>query len=186
MFYARGVVMQVSIQRLGSAVARLTLAALTAVFALFGAQAHASTVMPGGSLGDLAMSGEATFGDLLFSGGSILSYEASWSFTLSKASSLDGLLDLISGSLLLSSIAVDAVVDTTPAAFDFGFIGAGAHTLTVKGAMPKGGFDGYVGKLYASPVPEAESLAFLLAGGVALAAVASRKYSATGTSSALR
>jgi len=178
--------MQALIQRAGSAAARLTVAALTAVVALFGAQAHAATVMPGGSLGDLATSGEATFGDLLFSGGAILSYEASWSFTLSKASSLDGLVDMISGSLLLSSIAVDSSVDTTPASFDFGLIGAGAHTLTVKGAMPKGGFDGYVGKLYAAPVPEPESIALVLAGVAALAAVAKRKYSATGTSSALR
>lgn len=177
--------MRASIQHVGRSVARLTLAALTAVLALFGAQVHAAAVMPGGSLGDLALAGEAVFGDILISGGSILSYEASWSFTLSKSSQIDGVLNTITGSLGLSSITLDTALDTTPADFDFGVLAAGAHTITLKGAMPKGGYDGYVGTVYATPVVEPESLA-LLGAGVLLAAVARRRYSATGTSSARR
>ena len=177
--------MQSSIQRVSGAAAKLSVAALMVILALFGAQAHAATNLPGTALGDLVVQDEVLLGDIAFGGSSGLSYEASWSFTLSQAATVKGYFDTIFGVLDLTSVKVDSAVDTTPADFDFGVLAMGAHTLTLKGTLPKFNYDGYVGAVYASPVAEPESLA-LLGAGVLLAAVARRKYSATGTSSALR
>lgn len=177
--------MQTSIRRVSGAAAKLSVAALSAVLALFGGQAQAATYQPGPSVLALASPGDLPLGDLVFSGSSALSYEASWSFSLSQASAVSGDFETILGALGLTSVSLGSMVDTTPEDFDFGVLGMGVYTLTLKGTLPKFSYDGYVGTVYASPVPEPESLA-LLGAGVLLAAVARRKYSATGTSSALR
>ena len=85
---------------------------------------------------------DALLGDVLFSGSSALSYEGSWSFTLSQASMVKGYFDVILGSLALTSVAVDGTVDTSPADFDFGVLSVGSHTLTLKGSLPKCSYDG--------------------------------------------
>jgi hypothetical protein len=175
--------MQVSIQRMGMAAARLTLAALVAVLALFGAQAHAKSMPLKRVPTDLVVKKEALVQGLIIGSESVLSDEASWS----RASSIRGYIDSLFGTLVGAPIGAGGITfRVTLADFDREVLAKDAHPLTFKGTWPVAPrHDGYVAASCVSSVAEPGSLA-LLCTSAALAAVARRKYSATGTSSALR
>jgi hypothetical protein len=103
-----------------------------------------------------------------------------FSFDLSGLSTVTGSVGSLFGTVSFSSALIDGnalTLSSTPTGYGFSLTGlaAGAHTLTIEGAFPKGGH-AYIGSLYATPaVPEPESLALALAGVGVLGTVVRRR-----------
>lgn len=172
-----------------------------AVALVLSAPAMAATCTGGGSLGTLGPPGAALFGESFSSAGSYLDC---YSFSLtSAADSFGGVLELdvllnklaidVTGVSLFtgaSSIGQSTGglvgADYTPSYFSFGSLAAGSYTLAVASTVNRdaGLWDasvGYVGLLatsratVASPAPEPETYAMMLAGLVGIGAMVRRR-----------
>ncbi|KGM40097.1 hypothetical protein JY96_08810 [Aquabacterium sp. NJ1] len=147
---------------------------------LAGAASAGVVAYPDDSLGTLSPT-PSLYGDLLATGkaaGGVFSDD--FFFDLSGKSDVIGSVGMFFGTVSFSSVLIDGnalALTSTPTGYGFNFSGlaAGAHTLTVEGAYPKGGH-AYVGSLYATPaVPEPESMALALAGLGVMGLVARRR-----------
>lgn len=172
-----------------------------AVVLMFGAPAMAATCTGGYRLGDLGPPGAAWFGEAFSRAGGYLDC---YSFSLtSAADSFGGALeidpwlnkldiDLTSISLYsgasLGGATTGALIgsDYTPNLFSFGSLAAGAYTLAVASTVSRdrglwNSDVGYIGVLatsratVASPAPEPETYAMMLAGLVGIGAMVRRR-----------
>lgn len=154
---------------------------LAAASALLAGAASAGVVAyPEDTLGTLSPT-PALYGNLLATGKAAGgAFSDDFFFDLSARSDVIGSVGMFFGTVSFSSVLIDGnalALTSTPTGYGFNFSGlaAGAHTLTVEGAYPKGGH-AYVGSLYATPaVPEPESMALALAGLGVMGLVARRR-----------
>ena len=176
----------------------MNLKSIAAAIALvLSAPAMAATCTGGGSLGTLGPPGTAFFGESFSSAGSYLDC---YSFSLSSAAdSFGGVLEL---DVLLNKLDIDVTAvslfsgtgasgglvgsDYTPGYFSFGSLAAGAYTLAVASTVGRdaGLWNapvGYLGMLstsratVASPAPEPETYAMMLAGLIGIGAMVRRR-----------
>ncbi len=172
-----------------------------AVALVLSAPAMAATCSGGGSLGTLGPPGAAFFGQAFSSAGSYLDC---YSFSLSSAAdSFGGVLEIdallnkldidVTGVSLFSGVSsigqsTGGLIssDYTAGYFSFGSLAAGAYTLAVASTVSRdaGLWNspvGYLGLLatsratVASPAPEPETYAMMLAGLVGIGAMVRRR-----------
>lgn len=148
----------------------LAFASMLAASAL---SAHSAATSPGGDMGTIGSQAEL-FGGLMSGGAFSDQYE----FSLAQTSYVSGSVAEFFGTVSFSAVSLDgSFTPLTPTTTGFGFsfanLAAGDYMLTVSGTSS--GLSSYVGTLSATPIPEPQSLAMLLAGLGAMGAVAIRR-----------
>jgi hypothetical protein len=172
------------------------LGALTAL--VLAAPVMAATCSSTKSLGNMGPPDKESFGRSFNSGGnyldcytfSLTAAASSFGGTLEKDYSSKLSIDVLSVSLFSNGVSGGStgafiMSDTDPAKFDFGSLAAGTYTLAVSSKV-SGKYDAWSSVKYtgwletksaaiASPAPEPQSLAMMLAGLVGVGAVVRRR-----------
>lgn len=138
--------------------------------------AQAAAVPPGGDLGTLTDKPELFYA---FNSGVLpqfLTY--TYDFTVGGLSDVIGSVASVNGvtfsEVLIGTTSLALTPNTSGLGFSMAGLSEGSYTLTVKATFAPG-FSGYIGSLYAQPVPEPETIALMLAGLGVVGVVAARR-----------
>lgn len=154
---------------------QLAAASMLAVASL---AAHAAAVPPGGNLGALTELPEVYFSFTTDFSSTVFSND--YYFSIADTADVIGSVGAVNNSVTFADILINGVSvgplvpNNNGLGFTVAGLEAGSFTLTVKGTAAAG-FSGYVGSIYAQPVPEPESVAMLLAGLGVVGVVAARR-----------
>lgn len=141
--------------------------------------AHAAAVPEGGDLGLLTDKPEQYYAFNTSATPKFLTY--TYDFSIGGLSDVIGSVASVAGvtfsEVLVGTNSLTLVPNNSGFGFALGGLAEGDYTLTIK-ANFEPGFSGYIGSIYAQPVPEPESIALMLAGLGVVGAVAVRRRKA--------